>query len=276
MFKIGDFSRLSQVSVKALRYYDRLGLLTPAHIDPYTAYRYYTADQLPRLNRILALKDLGLSLEEIGTILASELSPEQLGTLLRQKREEIARQLAEEQARLARVDARLKQIADENDEQDSDVVIKPVAAQDMIGIRAVVADYASIAPLFEVIWQRITMHTSISTPQGPFVTIYYDDGYQEQDVDVLCAVTPPRAIPDSERVKAITLPAAPQMACAIYRGPYEKVSQGYAAILRWIDANRYTICGPNRMVYLHGPGSTSNPDEYISEIQFPVAPVTED
>lgn len=61
MFKIGEFSKLSQVSVKALRYYDELGLLKPASVDRFTAYRYYSADQRPRLNRILALKDLGIA-----------------------------------------------------------------------------------------------------------------------------------------------------------------------------------------------------------------------
>jgi DNA-binding transcriptional MerR regulator len=65
MFKIGDFSKISQVSIRSLRHYDEIGLFKPAHTDPFTGYRYYSADQLPRLNRIIALRTLGLSLEEI-------------------------------------------------------------------------------------------------------------------------------------------------------------------------------------------------------------------
>src|ERR671938_983721 len=96
MFKIGEFSRLTQVTVKALRHYDRLGLLTPAHTDPFTGYRFYSAAQLPRLNRLLALKDLGLSLEQIGPFLDAELSPEQLRALLLVKQSEMRRQLEAE------------------------------------------------------------------------------------------------------------------------------------------------------------------------------------
>lgn len=69
MFKIGDFSKLSQISIKALRLYDQMGLLKPIHIDPDTGYRYYSASQLPRINRILAFKDLGFSLEQITSLL---------------------------------------------------------------------------------------------------------------------------------------------------------------------------------------------------------------
>jgi DNA-binding transcriptional MerR regulator len=110
MFKIGEFSRISQVSAKTLRYYDEIGLLTPARVDRFTGYRYYSADQLPRLNRILALKDLGLSLEQIAALLDDDLPPAEIRGMLRLKRVEIQQHLEEEQARLARVEARLKQI----------------------------------------------------------------------------------------------------------------------------------------------------------------------
>ncbi len=63
VLKIGEFSRLSQVTVKTLHHCDELGLLQPAHIDQFTGYRYYTVEQLPRIHRIMALKELGLSLE---------------------------------------------------------------------------------------------------------------------------------------------------------------------------------------------------------------------
>ncbi len=75
MFKIGEFSKLSQVTVKTLRYYDEIGLLKPAEVDRFTSYRYYSVDQLPRLNRILALKDLGLSLDQVAHLLDGNLPP---------------------------------------------------------------------------------------------------------------------------------------------------------------------------------------------------------
>ncbi|HBK59780.1 MAG TPA: MerR family transcriptional regulator, partial [Firmicutes bacterium] len=95
MLKIGDFSRLSLVSVKTLRYYDELGLLKPSRVHDFTGYRYYTAEQLPRLNRILALKDLGLSLEQIGVLLNKEVSSEELRGMLRLKQAEVQGRIGE-------------------------------------------------------------------------------------------------------------------------------------------------------------------------------------
>ena len=126
MIKIGDFSRLSQVSVKTLRYYDEVGLLKPVEVDRFTGYRYYSFDQLPRLNRVLALKDLGFSLEQIAQALDEGLTPDQLRGMLRLKRAEIQQRVEEEQERLARVEARLRQIEQEAMMSNYDVVIKKV------------------------------------------------------------------------------------------------------------------------------------------------------
>ena len=124
MLRIGDFSQLGQVTVVTLRHYDELGLLRPSHIDPFTDYRYYTIDQLPHLNRILELKDLGLSLDQIKSLLGSALSPGQLRGMLRLKRGEIEQQLQTEQARLARVESRLRQIEQEDAPPAIDVVLR--------------------------------------------------------------------------------------------------------------------------------------------------------
>src|SRR5512142_3074554 len=110
MIKIGDFARLSQVSIVALRYYDEMDLLKPVKVDPFTSYRFYSADQLPRLNRILALKDLGFSLEQIKLMLAEGWSLEQLRGMLRMQRTEVERRLSDDRDRLSRIEARLRQI----------------------------------------------------------------------------------------------------------------------------------------------------------------------
>jgi DNA-binding transcriptional MerR regulator len=108
MLRIGEFSRIGQVSVKTLRYYDTVGLLKPIVVDPATGYRYYAFEMLPKLNRILALKELGLSLEQIKQLLNDGLSAEQLRGMLKLKQVEIQQQMADEQEKLARVEARQK------------------------------------------------------------------------------------------------------------------------------------------------------------------------
>jgi DNA-binding transcriptional MerR regulator/GNAT superfamily N-acetyltransferase len=114
MIRIGDFSRLSQTPVSTLRYYDEIGLLKPVEVDHFTGYRYYTFDQLTRLQRILALKDFGFSLEEIGHLLADDLSIRQLNGLLQRKRADLLDQTRDNHERLERLDTWLKQIEKEN------------------------------------------------------------------------------------------------------------------------------------------------------------------
>ena len=89
MLKIGEFSRLSQVTIKTLHHYDELGLLKPARIDPTTNYRFYTVEQLPRIHRIMALKEMGLSLEQIGLLLEKDLSTEEMRGMLRMQQAQI-------------------------------------------------------------------------------------------------------------------------------------------------------------------------------------------
>ncbi len=125
MFKIREFSKLARVSMPALRHYDQVSLLKPAQVDPDTAYRYYTADQLPRLHRILALKDLGFSLAQIADVLDADLPAAEIRGMLKLKRAEMERLVEEEQGRLARIEARLRAIEQDRDVAAYDVVLKP-------------------------------------------------------------------------------------------------------------------------------------------------------
>src|SRR5271168_2065380 len=110
MFKIGDFSKIARVSGRLLRYYDSIGLLSPGRIDPVTGYRYYAADQLGRLNRILALKELGLSLDQVARFLADDISSDEIRGMFLLKKAELERSLSEEAQRLRNVESRLLQI----------------------------------------------------------------------------------------------------------------------------------------------------------------------
>jgi DNA-binding transcriptional MerR regulator len=123
MFRIGDFARLAQVSTRALRLYDRLGLLKPAVVDRFTDYRFYALDQLPRLNRILALKELGFPLAQIRRMLNEEPTAEQLRGMLQLKHAEAKQQAREAQERLARLEARLKQIELEDAMPNYEVIL---------------------------------------------------------------------------------------------------------------------------------------------------------
>ncbi|WP_201381743.1 helix-turn-helix domain-containing protein [Ktedonobacter sp. SOSP1-52] len=127
MLKIGDFSKLGLVTIKALRHYDELGLLKPARVDASTGYRYYAASQLTRLNRILVLKDLGLELQQIAQLLDQDVTPEQIRGMLRLKQVEFHQQVEEGKARLTRVEAWLRAFEQEAMMPPYDIVLKRVA-----------------------------------------------------------------------------------------------------------------------------------------------------
>src|ERR1051325_3753556 len=129
MFRIGEFSQIARVSGRLLRYYDNIGLLRPDRTDPARGYRYYSAQQLPRLNRILALKDLGLSLDQIAKLIDEKISAQEIRGMLMLKKAEIEQSLHEETTRLRHIESRLKQIEEQGSLADYDVVIKSARAQ---------------------------------------------------------------------------------------------------------------------------------------------------
>ena len=268
MFKIGDFSRLSKVTVKTLRYYADIGLLPPARVDAFTDYRYYTIDQLPRLNRILALRDLGFTLEQIGRILDDHLTAEQLRRMLRLRRAEIEHQLDLEHSKLAQVEQRLLQIEMEDNMSDFDIVLKQREAVTVASLRDTVPDYTQVGGLFHEMFQYLGQNGVI--PAGPPGTFFHDPEFKEAHVDVEVAVPVGAGLPQSDRIKLRDIPAVEQVATCAVHGSYDQLHQTYEALGRWIEANQYQVAGPPCEIYLRGPESTDNPDEYLTEIQFPV------
>jgi DNA-binding transcriptional MerR regulator len=266
MLKIGEFSRLSYVTVKTLRYYDQLGLLKPAEVDRFTGYRYYSASQLPRLNRILALKDLGLSLEQIGQLLEGDLTPDQIRGMLRLKQVEIQQHVGEEQARLARVEQRLRQIEQEEAMPTQEVVLKAIPAQRVATVRDIVA-VQGLGQLFGEVFGYLGRHQI--SPVGPPVGVYYDEEFREEmDVEVAVPVAGP--VPEGDRVKMGELPAVAKMACLVHEGGYDTFGATYGQLMAWIEANGFHIAGPCREVYLRGPES-GDASSYVTEVQVPVA-----
>jgi effector-binding domain-containing protein len=271
MFKIGEFSRLSQVPIKTLRYYDEIGLLKPAHVDDFTGYRYYSADQMPRLNRVLALKDLGLSLTQVAELLDGDLPAEQIRGMFRMKQTQVKGRLKEEEARLARVEWRLRQIEEEGKMSAQEVVVKTIPAMKVAAVREVIPTYGEIGQLYSLLFKHVGRHRA--RPAGPALSIYYDEGYRERDVDVEAAVPVSKDLPDGDRVQIRELPAVEQMACTVHKGSYDSMAEAYAGLLTWIEANGYRICGPNREVYIKGPGLLTKPSSYVTELQIPVEKV---
>ena len=192
MFKIGEFSQLGQVSTRMLRHYDKLGLLQPSFTDEWTGYRYYTIDQLARLHRIIALKDLGLSLAQIADLLNAdgELPVAQLRGMLTLKQAEVQREVAEGQMRLQRIEARLNQIEQAGQPSPYEIVVKPVAPLTVASVTAVVPHVQEMSFYCESLTNEVyrALRQAGIRPIQPELILYHEQEYKETDLEVEAAV----------------------------------------------------------------------------------------
>lgn len=190
MLKIGDFARLAHVTVKTLRHYGRMGLLEPAWIDRYTGYRYYNLSQLSRLNLILALKDLGFSLEQVAEMLDEDVPASQLRAMLTLKKAELHQRLQSEQNRLAQVEARLKQIEREGALPVYEVLIKSTQPQMVAAIRQVLSEPEQVPPHAARLCRELTAWLLAAgvRPTGPWQALYQARDEGEGEVEVELAV----------------------------------------------------------------------------------------
>jgi effector-binding domain-containing protein len=264
--QIGDFSKLSFVTVKALRYYDEIGLLKPERVDEFTGYRYYSASQLPRLNRIVGLKNMGLSLDEIAQLLREDVPMASILDLLYAKQTEIKERLEEEVEKLSHVEEWLKQAETEGKMPEYEVVIKKLKSQKVLSIRRVLPNYGQLSELFSTIGPYLGQ--SHAPVKGPPLAIYHDKEFKEADVDVEVAFPVWREVRTSGEFKSYEIPEG-QVATITYKGPYESIGPAYNTLMKWVENNGYQIAGPNREVYLTEPDKTA-PAENVTEIQIPI------
>ena len=270
MIRIGDFSKLSRVSIKTLRFYDEMELLKPVEVDRFTGYRYYEFDQLARLYRILALKDLGFSLEEIGHLLEGNLSAEQMRGILKLRQAEIRQRVEEEEARLERVDLWLREIEPEDSMSRYDVVIKKIELTRVASVRGVVPT----PPDQRSLWDELMgyLHQKNARMIGPPMALYHDPEFKERDWDIEVVMPIGNGLESGQSVQVYDLPGAEKMACVVHTGPFATIGEAYDAVAKWIDQNGYHIVGPGRELNLRlpdKPGDQNDPNT-VNEIQFPV------
>lgn len=267
LLKIGEFARISQVPVKTLRYYDEIGLLRPTEVDRFTDYRFYSLDQLSRLHRILALKDLGLSLDQIARLLEEQLSPAAIRGMLRLRQAQLATQVQEMQAQLMRVEARLRQMEQEGRMPTYEVVLKTVPPMMVASHRLIIPDntVAAITDAFEEVVRYLADQDAKVI--GPGFSIWHTPSYTTGDQDAEVAVPVDRRLVGTDRIASYELPEV-YVASVVHHGTWDEFSQSYQAVLTWIDTNGYCIVGPFREIYhKYHADDTENS---TTEIQFPI------
>jgi DNA-binding transcriptional MerR regulator/effector-binding domain-containing protein len=267
--KIGEFARLGQVTVQTLRYYADLGLLRPGEVDPFTGYRYYLLDQLPVLHRILALKDLGLPLDQIKRMLHDNITPEEMRRILALKQDEIRTQVQNSLDQLERINIRLQMLEHQGRSADYEINIKHVDAFPVASVTGEVPDYRDVTPLWMQLGERIQNESLDVRP--PYLTLCHGT-----EPMIKLEVCSPLAgtLPTSPAGLVRILPEVKTMVFTTHRGSYNGLIDGFTALWQWISDHGFKITSPDREIYLRLPaeGQYDTDPDSLTELQIPVAP----
>lgn len=270
ILKIGEFARVGQVSIATLRHYDQCGLLKPNALDPDTSYRYYSLDQLARLNRILALKELDFPLEQIARLLEEDLSLDQLRGMFTLKQAQTQHLIDTERARLTRLAARIRQIEQEGKMPAYEVLLKQVDSLLVASIRDRIPNITEREHLYETL-SAYLYQQGVQSSQPDMLLLHsrHELHDKEMSIDVEVAMPLPTALPGNEQIRIGWLPSG-SMACTVHTGDDLSIGRAYVALYRWMTDNGYRLNSSPRLVHLQR-AEYMDPSHYVTEVQFPVA-----
>ena len=270
MFTIGEFANLGRVSIRMLRHYDGIGVLVPAAVDPANGYRLYRAEQLSRLNRVVALNNLGFTLAQVRSILEGQIDASEMRGMLRLRQADLQAQLEADQARLTGVEARLRIIEREGTMSTQDVVLKKVEPVRLAEMTASAASFATvdIGPVIQGLYPQLMQELGRAgiNPTG-YGIAYYETA--PDDAVVVHAGVMVDAPPVSGNSFTIgDLAGEEAAATIIHHGSMDTCEESYQALAQWVEANGYRSKGFAREVYLdYDPDHTA---DGVTELQMPV------
>ena len=271
MFSIGEFARLGTVSVRTLRHYDEIGLLQPAKVDPETGYRSYAASQMGQLNRIIALKDLGFSLTQVGKLLGG-ITVEELRGMLALRRAQLEQELEEYTTRLREVEARLDYIEGENAMPADDITVKKIPAMGVVAIAGTAPGIGpehavSVVNRSRVLFDELNI-AGLATVTGPFMVFFEDVDSDEATIYLALPVAErPAELPPPAQY--LTLPAI-EAATAVRNGKASSIYPAvYHDLVHWCSANGFQTSGPGRDIWIHEIDDISQVEEQVFETQLP-------
>lgn len=269
MLKIGDFSNLSRISIRMLRHYDEIGILHPQCVDDFTGYRYYNESQLPLAGKIQALKSLGFGLSVIKEILDQYEDVQEIERFLLVKQKELEEEALETQQKLRLLDSTLKWLRKDGRLMDYNVTLKTVPERYVASVRQVIPAYDCEGMLWETMCRELEGQNVQQAVPCYGMAIFHDEGHKDHDPDVEIQSAVVGKYQDTEHVKFKNVPPI-QIASVTYKGSYEQITRVNDAVANWVKANGYDFNGKSFCIYHVSPQETSNPDEFVTEVCFPV------
>jgi effector-binding domain-containing protein len=274
MYRIGEFSKICGLSMDTLYHYDKMKILEPARVDPFSGYRYYEAGQLVTVNKIMALKDANFSLEEIAVVLNRNLPLSSLISILEDKTLILEEELQKEINRLERLRTNIFLIKNGGIPLVNEITIKSVEPIQVASIRRSFHSSCFDEELTDL-WAKVNEHIDKFGGKRTIpCMMMYHIGWGDMDssstieVEVVEPIT--KSFPESDIVKVYKLASIEKMVCIVHKGPFSTIAGTYNALYDWIRQNGYKKCGPLREIYHKGEWITDNQDEYITELQVPI------
>jgi DNA-binding transcriptional MerR regulator len=269
MLRIGDFSKLSRISIRMLRHYDEIGLLIPVNIDTFTNYRYYSESQLPIAKRINALKDMGFSLAAIIEIMKSYSDAKVLSSFLELKRLEVREQSEVLMHRLRLLETAIERLRKDDTVMNYNVTLKEMPKRYVASVRKVIPNYESEGMLWGILMQETAELKMQDANPCYALAVFHDKEFKESNVDVEVQKSVDGSYKNTENVIFKTEPSV-LIASATYKGNYEMISGVNEAVANWVKDNGYNFDGASFCIYHVSPHETQNQDDYVTEVCYPV------
>lgn len=269
MLKIGDFSKLSRISIRMLRYFDEKDLLKPFKIDDMTSYRYYHESQLTTACTIIALQQMGFSIAIISEILSYESNPKKLEEFFSEQKNIITENYQNSLRQLQLLETSLNQIRKDEYKMKYSVILKDFPTMKVASLRQIIPSYQDEGMLWQQLMPVLT-NKNVSYPNPYYsLAIFHDKEYKEDNVDVEIQVSIEGNYSDEGNVHFKERPSI-LVASVTFKGNYDQVSFVNETVAHWVSDNNYIFDGPMFNIYHVSPATESNPDNWVTECCFPV------
>ncbi|MGN1094315.1 MAG: MerR family transcriptional regulator [Candidatus Neoclostridium sp.] len=262
MYRIGEFSVISKTTVKALRYYEKEGLLAPRNVDKFTGYRYYDAEQLSAVNQIVNLRAAGVSIKDIKRVLGGE----SLQTVLNERKAQIAEEKVLCERQLLKINQLLKEQS-----MEQKIIVKQIPSYTVYYKEGRIDDFSQIADFVLSAGQECAAaNPTLKCIEPGYCYVEYTDGeYKESDMGLRYTEAVERKGTDTENIKFTSVPEI-KAVCLYHHGSYANLRQSYLKLIDYIEKNSLKVVGLPRECYIDGCWNKDNENDYLTEIQFPV------
>ncbi|PES62350.1 MerR family transcriptional regulator [Bacillus cereus] len=268
MFKIGDFSKLSSISIRMLRHYNKVELLQPVKVDEQSGYRYYSAAQLKKVNRIQTLKDMGFNIATIKEIIECD-NIDSIKEQFLNRSTQIKEDMNNLQKQLRLLEDSMKTMREDVVEMNYHISIKEIPERNVASVRKIIPSYNHEGDLWGILMQEIQMKNINIAHPSYSIAVFHDREYKENDVDVEIQLS---ILGKHENTKDVTFKniESTHVASITVNGSYEQMTAINEAAAKWIETEGYELAGPMFNIYHVSPAMESDPNKWVTEVCYPI------